>query len=167
MQSETASSKKTGWSTAISPAGATCSRTVPCPPDRVFAAVIDISRLPEWNDIMVRVVEPVPDLVVGSEWVVEFHAMGSTWRSRSRVESIDRGIRSFAYRSSTDDGNPSYALWSWKIDPDPAGSLVTVRWHLHPVTFWRRILLARIRSRQLTREIPASIAALGEFAKTA
>ena len=31
---------------------------------------------------------------------------------------------------------------------------------VHPETFWRRVLLARIRSRRLRREVPASIDAL-------
>jgi hypothetical protein len=36
-----------------------------------------------------------------------------------------------------------------------------VTWELHPATFWRRVLLVRIRARQLSRtEIPASLAAL-------
>jgi hypothetical protein len=67
----------------------------------------------------------------------------------------------FAYRSGADDGNPSYAIWRWQVDPlEQGGSLVTVSWDLHPATFWRRALLARIRARQLRREVPASIVAL-------
>jgi hypothetical protein len=65
------------------------------------------------------------------------------------------------YRSATDDGNPSYAHWAWDVADDPGGSRVTVSWDVHPVTFWRRVLLARIRARQITRtEIPASLEAL-------
>jgi hypothetical protein len=40
-----------------------------------------------------------------------------------------------------------------------------VPWELHPATFWRRVLLVRIRARQLARnEIPASLAALARAA---
>ena len=38
---------------------------------------------------------------------------------------------------------------------------MTVTWELHPVTFWRRMLLARIRGGQLAHtEVPTSLAAL-------
>lgn len=69
--------------------------------------------------------------------------------------------RRFVYQSRTDDGNPSYARWRWEVSDHADGSQVSVTWELHPVTFWRRVLLVRIRSRQLARtEIPASLAAL-------
>jgi len=134
---------------------------ISAPPDAVFETLIDIARLPEWNDAMTSVVDQPDRLVVGSAWVVEFHVLGRTWRSRSTVEELDRGGRRFAYRSGTDDGNPSYARWTWEVAEDPAGSRVTVGCDLHPVTFWRRVLLVRVRARQLARaEIPASLAAL-------
>ncbi len=80
----------------------------------------------------------------------------------------DAEARRFAYRSWTDDGNPSYAGWSWEVAEDPAGSRVTVAWELHPVTFWRRVLLVRIRARQLSRrELPESLTALAAAAKAA
>lgn len=125
----------------------------------------DVARLPEWNRAMISVVAQPDRLHVGSEWVVEFHALGQTWRSRSTVEEIDVAARRFAYRSATDDGNPSYARWTWEVADDDAGSRVTVTWELRPVTFWRRVLLARVRARQLARtEIPASLAALARAA---
>lgn len=40
------------------------------------------------------------------------------------------------------------------------GSQVTVSWDLNPVTFSRRVLLARIRPRQLRRVVPAAIDSL-------
>ena len=67
----------------------------------------------------------------------------------------------FAHRSCTDDGNPSYVIWRGQIAPDGDGaSRVTVGWDLHPETFWRRMLLSRIRGRQLRREVPTSVGAL-------
>lgn len=129
--------------------------------DAVFRTLTDITRLPEWNDAMTAVIEQPDRLETGAVWVVEFHALGQTWRSRSVVEEIDVAGRRFTYRSGTDDGNPSYARWTWEVNDDGAGSHVTVTWELHPVTFWRRVLLARIRARQLARtEIPGSLAAL-------
>lgn len=130
-------------------------------PDVVFRTLIDIDRLPSWNGAMSAVIERPPTLEAGADWVVEFHALGQTWRSRSTVEELDAAARRFAYRSRTDDGNPSEALWTWHVTDDPGGSQVTLTWALHPRTFWRRVLLARIRARQLARtEVPASLAAL-------
>lgn len=131
----------------------------------MFATLTKLSDLPAWNAAMTSVVDHPAKLEVGAEWVVEFHALGQNWRSRSRVMEFDAIGRRFVYRSSTDDGNPSYARWSWEVSDDPAGSRVAVTWELHPVTFWRRVLLSRIRARQLARtEIPTSLAALAAFA---
>jgi uncharacterized protein YndB with AHSA1/START domain len=134
---------------------------VPEPADDVFAFLTDLDRLPEWNAIIAEVVER-PDVVQhDAEWIVEIKAMGTSWKSRSKVEEYDPQRRVFAYRSCTDDGNPSYVIWRWQIEPDGDGaSRVTVGWDLHPETFWRRVLLSRIRGRQLRREVPASIGAL-------
>jgi len=134
---------------------------VPKPAADVFAFLTDIDRLPEWNAIIVEVVER-PDVVqIDAEWVVRIKAMGTSWASRSKVEEYDIERRVFSYRSCTDDGNPSYATWRWQIEPDAGrASRVTVSWDLHPQTFWRRVLLARIRSRRLRREVPASVDAL-------
>ncbi|MEX2293426.1 MAG: SRPBCC family protein [Acidimicrobiales bacterium] len=137
-------------------------------PGAVFATLTDIGRLPSWNENMTSVIDEPPALEVGAEWVVEFHVLGRTWRSRSTVEELDIANRRFAYRSRTDDGNPSHARWAWEVAEDPTGSRVSVTWALHPVTFWRRVLLGRIRARQLARtEVPTSLAALAAAAKGA
>ena len=137
------------------------SGTVAADPDVVFATVTDIAALPSWNAVMTRVVEQPPALEPGAQWVVEFHALGQTWHSRSRVEEIDTTARRFVYQARTDDGNPSFAQWRWQVKPDPKGSRVTVAYELHPATCWRRVLLAHVRARQLSRrELPASIQAL-------
>jgi uncharacterized protein YndB with AHSA1/START domain len=137
------------------------SASIPWSPDDVFAFLSDIDRLPDWNSIMTRVVERPDRIAPGIEWLVEFKALGNTWRSRSNVQEYDPTERVLAYRSCTDDGNPSYAIWRWVVEPaGEGGSRVTVSWDLNPATFWRRVLLARIRARQLRREVPASIDAL-------
>ena len=131
------------------------------PPAVVFDAITDIDGLPVWNAVMSSVVDQPEELVAGSEWVVEFRALGQTWHSRAVLEDIDRAAFRFTYRSGTDDGNPSWARWRWAVDDDPAGSRVTVTWELHPATFWRRMLLVRVRSFQLTRrEVPESLRTL-------
>ncbi|HET7653095.1 MAG TPA: SRPBCC family protein [Acidimicrobiales bacterium] len=134
---------------------------VPASTDDVFRTVTDIAALPSWNTRMTRVVSQPEVLRPGAEWVVEFHVLGRTWHSRSTLDELDAAGGRFAYRSRTDDGNPSEAAWTWTVTDDPAGSRVDVRWELRPVTFWRRVLLGRIRARQLSRtEVPASLASL-------
>ena len=139
----------------------TAAATVSSPASDVFGLLTDIDRLPEWNRIIVKVVERPETLSPGSEWVVQLKAMGNSWPSRSTIEEYDPHRYVFAYRSCTDDGNPSYARWRWTVEPAAdGGSRVSVSWELHPKTFWRRALLVRIRNRQLQREVPASIQSL-------
>lgn len=136
-------------------------RVVPDDKDVVFRRLTDIAALPSWNTRMTRVVSQPDVLRPGAEWVVEFHVLGRTWHSRSTVDEIDPTSGRFRHRSRTDDGNPSEASWTWSVTDEPTGSRVEVSWTLRPVTFWRRVLLGRIRARQLARtEVPASLAAL-------
>jgi uncharacterized protein YndB with AHSA1/START domain len=135
-------------------------------PEDVFAVLADPVRLPTWNAAIRQVRDAPAALGEGAEWVVEMHAFGRTWHSRSRVLELDPVRLVFRYRSQTDDGNPSFVDWSWTVRPDGAGgSVTTVGWQLNPKTFWRRVLLSRIRRRQLSRgELPASLLALAAVA---
>lgn len=131
-------------------------------PAAVFCKLTDLAGLPSWNAAMTKMCEVPEILEPGAEWVVEFHVLGRSWRSRSRCEIFDPDARRFVCRSGTDDGNPSHARWEWTVTPEGDASAVEVRWELHPVTFWRRVLLGRIRGRQLGRgEVPNSLSALG------
>jgi hypothetical protein len=135
--------------------------------DRAFSLMVSPERLPEWNRAIAAVVETPEHLGVGSQWVVRLTAMGQSWPSRSTVTELDRARRRFSYRSQTDDGNPSYADWVWHVTDAPGGCQVTVSYALHPATFWRRSLLAKIRGGQLRRrELPASLAALATLSAT-
>jgi hypothetical protein len=122
-----------------------------------FGLISDVDRLPEWNELIQRVVERPTEMTVGAEWVVEMRALGSRWNSRATVEDVDADTFRFAYRSRTDDGNPSFALWTWTLEPRQDETDVTVTWDLHPETFWRKSLLARIRHRSLRNEVRSSI----------
>lgn len=137
--------------------------------DSVFALVTNLDRLPEWNVVITDVVERPAALERDAQWVVELHALGQSWRSRSTVIEHDPEQRRFRYRSQTDDGNPSWAEWSWTATPlTDSRAEVTVSWHLHPTTFWRRVLLSRIRDRQLRRrEVPTSFGRLAALAVAA
>ncbi len=137
------------------------SRVIDATVDDVFRTLTDVARLPDWNAAIAAVVEQPDQLEVGAQWVVEMHALGRTWHSRSVTEAIDPIRRVFAHRSFTDDGNSSYALWTWVVADHGDGTLVTVACELHPRTFWRRVLLVRIRSRQLAHtELRESLGAL-------
>jgi uncharacterized protein YndB with AHSA1/START domain len=144
----------------------TTTRFVAAAPDDVFGLMADPERLPEWNRAIVRVIEVPDNLEPGAEWVVQLSVLGQSWASRSTVVDIDRPARHFAYQSQTDDGNPSYADWAWQVSDAPGGCEVTVSCALHPATFWRRVLLGKVRGWQLQRrELPASLIALGTMAQ--
>ena len=142
--------------------------TVKADPDAVFATITDPGRLPEWNAAIRKVIDSPATLTEGAEWVVELHALGQTWQSRSWVEQIDPDGRAFGYRSCTDDGNPSFVTWRWSVVPDDqGGSVVTVTGDLNPKTFWRKALFVHIRRRQLGHELAGSLNALATSARTA
>lgn len=129
-------------------------------PADVFRTVTDITRLPEWNKAILEVVELPDQLDKGSLWKVRVRAMGQSWVSKSTLTELDPESSRFAYRSQSDDGNPSFADWVWHIEPDGAGSRVTVTVDLNPRTFWRKHLLIKIRRTGLRKEMRESLAAL-------
>ncbi|MFP5352075.1 MAG: SRPBCC family protein [Actinomycetota bacterium] len=134
---------------------------VSAPPEAVFELVTDVGRLPEWNRCIASIVEAPAKPAPGAEWVVKIRVPGlPAWNSRSRVEEYDPDGLRFVYRSQSDDGNPSYAVWTWALRPEGDGTLVTVGWEGNPKTFWRKLLFAPLRRRQLQGEVAASIAAL-------
>lgn len=138
------------------------SARIDAPPDAVLALLTDASRLAEWNRAITDVVEAPTRLEAGSEWKVRLHALGQTWVSRSQVSVLDPAAGRFSYRSQSDDGNPSFADWEWRVEPSPGGSIVSVSVDLNPVTFWRKHLLVKIRRPALRKELENSLAALGE-----
>jgi hypothetical protein len=131
-------------------------------PDDVYATITAIDRLPEWNARITAVLErpPMAPLTEGVEWVVQMSVPPARWLSRSAVVTHDPERRLFDYVSRSDDGNPSDVLWRWSVSPASEGAVVTVDWTVHPRTFWRRLLFARMRRRQLAGEVPTSLAAL-------
>jgi hypothetical protein len=139
----------------------TLTRHLDVEPDAALRTIIDVHSLPTWNAAITRVLDAPATLNVGDEWVVELSALRQRWSSRSRLILLDRDAREFRYRSATDDGNPSYAEWTWTVAEAPGGCEITVTWTLHPQTFWRRALLGRVRQHQLLKtEVPTSLVAL-------
>ena len=93
--------------------------------DAVFAALVDVDRLPEWNARIHHVIEtpaPASPVAEGTEWVVQMRASGGRWPSRSRALVVDPAAGRFEYETHSDDGNPTSALWSWHVTPAGAGS---------------------------------------------
>ena len=130
-------------------------------PAEVFTAITAIGRLPEWNQRIAAVTRtPGMPLAEGAEWTVQMYVPPARWPSRSRVLTHDPVRLLFEYISQSDDGNPSYILWRWSIVPEGNGTRVTVGWTGHPKTFWRRLVFARLRRKQLQNEVPASLHAL-------
>ena len=130
-------------------------------PAEVFAAITGIDRLPEWNARIARVIEPADGpLAEGTEWVVQVSFPPAKWPSRSRTTRYDPAAMLFEHISQSDDGNPSFMTWRWAVGTDPGGSKVTVEWKAQVKTFWRRLLFAKLRRRQLPNEVAASLHAL-------
>lgn len=139
---------------------ASMTERLPVGADDLFNLLIDIHRLPEWNDTIHRVVRGPREVPrEGDEWVVEMRASGLRWKSRARAEQVDRKRRLLVVRSQTDDDNPSWARWTWEVQPIGQEAEVSVKWELHPKTFWRNVLMSRIRHAQLKREVSASLQA--------
>ena len=146
----------------------TASQVIDATPDEVFAAITDLDRLPQWNAHVPKIVEPAGrPLAEGVEWVVRINAMGSHWHSRSRVVVYDPEQGRFEHFTQSDDGNPSYANWRWQVTPTPEGKCrLDVSWDVHPKTFWRRALYAKIRRHQLADEVPTSLGRLAAEIRT-
>jgi uncharacterized protein YndB with AHSA1/START domain len=142
----------------------TATAFVDATPESVFDLITDIDRLPDWNSAIESVVATPAELAKDSEWVVVIKPAGlPRWHSRSTVLDINRRGLRFAYRSQSDDGNASYIEWMWHITAVDGGAQVDVAWDAHPMTFWRRVLLAPfIRRPQLSKEVPASLDALNQ-----
>src|SRR5947209_13410918 len=127
----------------------------------VFTALTHVDALPQWNKRIEQILQPLNSaLEPGAEWVVKMSVPPATWPSRSRVTVHDPQRWTFEHRTQSDDGNPSYAVWKWVVTAVDEGAQVEVTWSVHPKTFWRRFLLARLRRKQMAEEVPASLAAL-------
>jgi hypothetical protein len=136
-------------------------------PAAVFDFITDIDRLPEWNAAIEAVIAKPPALVPGAEWTVKVHPHGlPPWNSVSRVGEIDGAGGRFAHETRNADGNPSYVRWAWQVTGVSASAAgpqteLTVTWDCYLKTFDRRFLAGPVRKRQLSREVPLSLAAIG------
>jgi len=86
--------------------------------------------------------------------------MKTHWNSRSTVTELDLAKHRFAYRSQSDDGNPSYADWLWELAEVDGGTRVTVSVAGRPKTRFRRLIASRIRPPGLGKAMQTSLETL-------
>ena len=131
------------------------------PAEKVFELITDVDRLPDWNAAIEAVEQRPAVLCDGAEWLVVMHPPRMPrWRSISSVRLVDPTNLHFEYETRNADGNPSYARWTWEVEPGDSGAVVTVRWVVYLKTLDRRLLAGPLRRRQLGREVPSSLKAL-------
>jgi uncharacterized protein YndB with AHSA1/START domain len=140
----------------------TATTVIDAPAAQVFERITDIEHLPGWNLEIPKVIERPAVLEVGAQWVVQIHAMKMHWRSRSTVTELDPARGRFAYRSQTDDGNPSFADWRWELTEVDGGTRVTVSVAAHPRTRFRRLIASRLRPSGLGKAMQQSLETLRE-----
>ena len=135
---------------------------LPGSPVEVFDLITDLERLPDWNVELREVLDVPVRLEVGAEWLIRIHAMRTHWNSRARIVQFDREGGVFAYRSQSDDGNPTHADWRWELTPGEHGrtTRVDVQVTVRPRTFWRKHLLLPLRRRGLRHAIQQSLGRL-------
>jgi uncharacterized protein YndB with AHSA1/START domain len=140
----------------------TATTVIDAPVAQVFDRITDIEHLPDWNLEIPEVIEQPAVLEVGAQWVVRMHAMKTHWNSRSTVTELDPGRGRFAYRSQSDDGNPSFADWLWELAEVDGGTRVTVSVAGHPRTFIRKHFISHVRPRGLGKAMHQSLETLRE-----
>ena len=99
--------------------------TVAAPPERVWALLADLSRMPEWSPELVRMVPLKPGGLRVGQWYLGVNRRRvAVWPTRSVVSLLEPG------RAVGWDTTSSGARWIWEIAPDGAGTHVV---HRRPV----------------------------------
>ena len=108
---------------------------IAAPPARVWAALTDLGRMPEWSPELLRMVPLKPGgLKVGQQYLGVNRRKAVIWPTRSVVAVLDPE-RSLAW-----DTRSSGARWIYELSPAGAGTRVV---HRRPVP--RRLtLLSRV-----------------------
>jgi uncharacterized protein YndB with AHSA1/START domain len=102
------------------------------PAEKVFDLITDVDRLPDWNAAIEAVEQRPAALCNGAESRVVMHPPRMPrWKSVSSVQLIDPTNLHFEYETRYADGNPSYVRWTWEVEPDDGGAIVTVRWDVY------------------------------------
>ncbi len=99
---------------------------VAAPPDRVWAVLSDLSRMPAWSPELVRMVPLKPGGLRVGQWYLGINRRkGVVWPTRSVVAELEPE-RVIAW-----DTTSSGARWIWELAPTDAGGTHVV--HRRPV----------------------------------
>ena len=98
---------------------------IDAPPDRVWAALSDLSRMPDWSPELVRMVPLKRGGLRVGQWYLGINRRKAVvWPTRSVVAEVEPG------RRLTWDTRSSGARWIWELVPEGAGTRVV---HRRPV----------------------------------
>lgn len=99
-------------------------REIAAPPDAVYAAISDVTRMGEWSDECYACDwhAGYDGPVVGATFDGHNRVGDREWTSQAKVIEADPG-RSFAFECSMFDVH--YSTWGYTIEATPVGSLVT------------------------------------------
>ncbi|GAA5048729.1 SRPBCC family protein [Nocardia callitridis] len=93
---------------------------VAAPPERVWAVVSDLKRMPEFSPQCVRMI-PLGRTKEGT-WTINFNRDGKKfWPTTARVVRYEPN-REFAFRI-----NENHTVWSYTIEPTETGTRLTER----------------------------------------
>jgi len=99
--------------------------TIDAPPDRVWAALTDLNRMPQWSPELIRMVPLRPGgLKVGQQYLGLNRRKAVVWPTRSVVAAFEAG-KSLAW-----DTRSSGARWIYELSREGAGTRVV---HRRPV----------------------------------
>jgi uncharacterized protein YndB with AHSA1/START domain len=100
------------------------SRDIAAPPDRVYAAISDVTRMGEWSEECYACAwhEGHDEPIVGAIFDGHNRYGEHEWTTQGRIIEAEPG-RAFAFECSMMAFN--YSTWGYRIEPTEAGSRVT------------------------------------------
>jgi uncharacterized protein YndB with AHSA1/START domain len=100
------------------------SRDIAAPPEAVYAAIADVTRMGEWSEECVACEwhDGVDGPAVGATFDGHNRHGDNEWTSQGKVVEATPG-KAFAFEVSMMDFH--YATWGYRIEPTDAGSRVT------------------------------------------
>jgi uncharacterized membrane protein len=112
---------------------------VGAPSEAVWALVSDVTRTPEWSPVVRRsewLSEPAGP-VVGARFRGHNRFNGFRWSRECVVTEVEH-CRAFAFE--TLGGDQTQTRWRYQLDPDSAGTRVTLAYEVVSMPRWVRLL---------------------------